>query len=66
MDHFCGHVIEGSWDQFAAFAIASEHSGALDNRMGLIRAVPMLAHVDAFRRANLPACALSTQAASLV
>ena len=52
MDHFCRHEVEPAGADLALFAVACERGRADDHCVGLIGRMPVLAHVDRFRRPN--------------
>src|SRR5439155_20723700 len=51
VDHLRGHEIEGAGTTPGPLAVALEDRGPADDRVGLVGAMPVLAHVDRGRRA---------------
>lgn len=52
MHHFRRHEVESARADLGAFAVAGQCGRAGDHGVRFIGAVPMLANVDRFRRAN--------------
>src|SRR5262245_6767251 len=52
MYHFGGQVVKRPWALLDAFAVTHEHRGTKDYRVRFVGTVPMLPHMDSFRRAN--------------
>jgi hypothetical protein len=50
--HIRRHEVEPARSQFEAFAVACQHATALDHCVGFIGGVPMLTHMNRFRRPN--------------
>ena len=52
MHHFRRHEVKSAGIEIELLAVARERRHADDHRVRFIGGVPMLAHVDRFRRAN--------------